>query len=284
MAAHRFRARFTVDRWTGSTPRSLMTRRLSSFEVASTNRASTSWKNASSSTTPNPSRSHEPRITSTSSCDALPSTTATPARGRPPVPGSKSSSGWLAASLTLPACISAANWASVWAEPRCSTILRCPCFFSTICTAVAPEAVFTFRRNGLTALILPRFLVPQPAQPKPPDKRLCPHSHPKSDLEVQLRTGFRGLHSSRPCPPTFQLAQKGKKAIGHLHQLTTGATHHAPSRLHEEHHDQLPHTPDRPAEALSRRHGPQADWSAAMFSDCPQPECDDFYAANVSGP
>ena len=27
-----------------------------------------------------------------------------------------------------------------------------------------------------------------------------------------------------------------------------------------------------------------ADWSAAMFSDCPQPECDDFYAANVSGP
>lgn len=26
------------------------------------------------------------------------------------------------------------------------------------------------------------------------------------------------------------------------------------------------------------------DWSAAMFSDCPQPECDDFYAANVSGP
>ncbi|MFC5125739.1 hypothetical protein ACFPRL_32910 [Pseudoclavibacter helvolus] len=25
-------------------------------------------------------------------------------------------------------------------------------------------------------------------------------------------------------------------------------------------------------------------WSAAMFSDCPQPECDDFYAANVSGP
>ena len=29
--------------------------------------------------------------------------------------------------------------------------------------------------------------MPQPAQPKPPDKRLCPHSHPKSDLEVQLR-------------------------------------------------------------------------------------------------
>ena len=27
-----------------------------------------------------------------------------------------------------------------------------------------------------------------------------------------------------------------------------------------------------------------SDWSAAMFSDCPQPECDDFYAANVSGP
>ncbi|WP_282858952.1 zinc-ribbon domain-containing protein [Pseudoclavibacter helvolus] len=25
-------------------------------------------------------------------------------------------------------------------------------------------------------------------------------------------------------------------------------------------------------------------WSAAMFSDCPQPECDDFYAANASGP
>ncbi|MFB9285459.1 hypothetical protein ACFFRQ_12120, partial [Pseudoclavibacter helvolus] len=26
---------------------------------------------------------------------------------------------------------------------------------------------------------------------------------------------------------------------------------------------------------------PAEVWSAAMFSDCPQPECDDFYAANV---
>ena len=30
--------------------------------------------------------------------------------------------------------------------------------------------------------------------------------------------------------------------------------------------------------------GLETVWSAAMFSDCPQPECDDFYAANVSGP
>ena len=44
--------------------------------------------------------------------------------------------------------------ASVWADPRCSTITRWPCLVSTICTAVAPDRVFTFRRYGLTTLIL----------------------------------------------------------------------------------------------------------------------------------
>ncbi|MFC5123713.1 hypothetical protein ACFPRL_09985 [Pseudoclavibacter helvolus] len=39
----------------------------------------------------------------------------------------------------------------------------------------------------------------------------------------------------------------------------------------------------RPGKRGQRVHGDDT-WSAAMFSDCPQPECDDFYAANVSGP
>ena len=38
------------------------------------------------------------------------------------------------------------------------------------------------------------------------------------------------------------------------------------------------------AYAAARTALAQEEWSAAMFSDCPQPECDDFYAANVSGP
>ena len=51
--------------------------------------------------------------------------------------------------------INVANSTSSCAEPRCSTIVRTPCRFSTICTAVAPEAVLTFLKNGLTPAILP---------------------------------------------------------------------------------------------------------------------------------
>lgn len=45
----------------------------------------------------------------------------------------------------------AASSASVCAEPRCLTMRYFPPDLSTICTAVAPEAVRTLRKNGDTA-------------------------------------------------------------------------------------------------------------------------------------
>ena len=44
----------------------------------------------------------------------------------------------------------AANSTSLWAEPRCSMTLSRHPSLTAICTAVAPEAVLTLRRNGLT--------------------------------------------------------------------------------------------------------------------------------------
>ena len=52
--------------------------------------------------------------------------------------------------LALATAINAASSLSVCADPMCSKIFRWPRIFSTICTAVAPDDVFTFRTNGLT--------------------------------------------------------------------------------------------------------------------------------------
>ena len=45
---------------------------------------------------------------------------------------------------------STASCSSSCAEPRCSTIVRTPRVFDAICTAVAPDAVRTFRTNHPT--------------------------------------------------------------------------------------------------------------------------------------
>jgi len=93
-------------------------------------------------------------IVSVGSFDRIPATTATAAAGAPWGSILNSKAGWPAWSLLWPARINAASSASVWADPRCSTITRWPCLVSTICTAVAPDRVFTFRRYGLTSPIL----------------------------------------------------------------------------------------------------------------------------------
>ncbi|MDO4718603.1 MAG: hypothetical protein Q4B08_13700, partial [Propionibacteriaceae bacterium] len=45
--------------------------------------------------------------------------------------------------------------------------VRRPCRFSTIWTAVAPEAVFTFRRNGLMTRHSTGVISAHPHQPEP---------------------------------------------------------------------------------------------------------------------
>lgn len=55
----------------------------------------------------------------------------------------------------------------IMSRTQCSKILRCPCRFSTICTAVAPVAVFTFCRNGLTHQTPPRVISAPRPTPKP---------------------------------------------------------------------------------------------------------------------
>ncbi len=47
-------------------------------------------------------------------------------------------------------CTSTASCVSSCAEPMCSTIVRTPRCLRAICTAVAPDAVFTFRTNNPT--------------------------------------------------------------------------------------------------------------------------------------
>ena len=61
--------------------------------------------------------------------------------------------------------INTASSASSWADPTWATILRTPWRFSTICTAVAPEAVFTFRTyaTGRGYRLVPQILTPRPA-------------------------------------------------------------------------------------------------------------------------
>ncbi len=98
-----------VERWTGSMPRSPRTRVLSSIEVGSTNRASTSWKNASSRIWSNPSADHAAWTTSTSSVELLPVTIAGCVTAVTP----KSSMSWpRAASFSRPTAINAASSAS----------------------------------------------------------------------------------------------------------------------------------------------------------------------------
>ena len=54
--------------------------------------------------------------------------------------------------FSRPASSSAASWAGVWAEPRCSMTVSLPWRFVTIWTAVAPDAVGTFLSRRLMYL------------------------------------------------------------------------------------------------------------------------------------
>jgi len=62
---------------------------------------------------------------------------------------------WSGAIRRRPISIRAASSAWVWAEPRCSMTLSRRPSLTAICTAIAPEAVLTLRRNGLTTPTLP---------------------------------------------------------------------------------------------------------------------------------
>lgn len=77
--------------------------------------------------------------------------------------GPRSRTSWPALILSRPALISAARSASECAEPRCSRTTSRRFFRSAICTAVAPDAVFTFRRNTTTLVCHP----PAPSTPPP---------------------------------------------------------------------------------------------------------------------
>ncbi len=92
---------------------------------------------------------------------------AGPAGARPGCSNCSMSS-WTPWTRCWAALSSTASSASSWAEPTCSKIRRRPLRFSTIWTAVAPEAVLTFRTNGLTPALYPAppISAPKPA-PKP---------------------------------------------------------------------------------------------------------------------
>ena len=67
----------------------------------------------------------------------------------------RSRASWSGAIRRRPISIRAASSAWVWAEPRCSMTLSRRPSLTAICTAIAPEAVLTLRRNGLTTPTLP---------------------------------------------------------------------------------------------------------------------------------
>ena len=69
--------------------------------------------------------------------------------------GVRSRASWSGAMRCRPISIRAASSASMWADPRCSITLSRRPSLTAICTAVAPEAVLTLRRNGLTTPTLP---------------------------------------------------------------------------------------------------------------------------------
>ncbi len=137
----------------------------------------TNWKNASSSITVNPSRPQQARITSIRSFDRIPATTATAPAGasRGSIPNSKA--GWPAWSLSWPARINAASSASVWADPRCSTITRWPCLVSTICTAVTRPGLH-FPQVRAQNPNSNRPLATEKHQPRAPDKHKQSQSPP----------------------------------------------------------------------------------------------------------
>src|SRR5450830_1392043 len=136
---------------------------VASFETGSTHRARTIAANAPSPRTSNPSRTYASTSTCHNTCDSVPVTTACPATAPPAVAPElvlmlevalrevRSNVSWPGRSRARAASISTASWLSSCAEPMCSIPTTCrPCLW-TICTALAPEAVGTFRMNEATS-------------------------------------------------------------------------------------------------------------------------------------
>lgn len=175
---------------TGRTPSSPITRGTCSLLVGSTQRASAICLKPSSPPTasPGPRRSYAPDSASHNRAQRLESTTA-PATQAPAPRDSRSRAACpdSAVILSRPARTRTASSASSWAEPRCSTIRRTPCSSATICTAVAPEAVRTFRTNGLTPPPYNHPLVPRTHHPDRTTPTKNPHHDATSPKLARVR-------------------------------------------------------------------------------------------------
>ena len=181
--------------------------------VGSTQRASAICLKPSSPPTasPSPRRSYAPDSASHNRAQRLESTTA-PATQAPAPRDSRSRAACpdSAVILSRPARTRTASSASSWAEPRCSTIRRTPCSLATICTAVAPEAVRTFRTNGLTPPPYNHPLVPRTHHPD----RTTPTKNPHHDATSPK------LARVRPEPPGGGASQllrpRGRRRLDRL--------------------------------------------------------------------
>ena len=125
------------------TPSSSRTRTVSSLLVGSMIRARTSARNVSSPTAPNPSASYTPHNARHRISEPVASTTGVPGSAGCGGVRSISSACWSACRRCFAVSSSSASWSSSWADPMWSIP-------STICTAVAPEPVFTRRTNEPT--------------------------------------------------------------------------------------------------------------------------------------
>ena len=158
------RERNKVRTLTDSRPRSASTPGTWALQVVgSIKRARTICSKARSPPTasPSPRRVYTPCRTSHNRPERLEATTAPTlagpeeAGGGADGTGDRSRASWSGAMRCRPISIRAASSAWVWAEPRCSMTLSRRPSLTAICTAIAPEAVLTLRRNGLTTPTLP---------------------------------------------------------------------------------------------------------------------------------
>ena len=141
-------------------PRSASTRIVSTFEAGSITRASTSRRNASVPTRSNPRTAYASSRTSHNTRDCDPTTAGGAVTGVG-VSASRSNASCPPWIFVFATSNSTASCSASCAEPTCSTIRRTPRSFDTICTAVAPDAVFTRRTNNPTpAVYEPRFSAP----------------------------------------------------------------------------------------------------------------------------
>ena len=100
-----------------------------------------------------------------------------------PRAGEWSSSACRAANRAAAAVFNAANSTSSWAEPMCSIEREPRLQDQTICTAVAPQAVFTVRTKATSTAYGPALVFKVPANPiaKQQVNRSQPGQNPKRE-------------------------------------------------------------------------------------------------------